>query len=337
MGSWPIQNFFKEAGAVSQSTAIRGIKQPTKQERKKKLWNRYRSQKQLFAMILPCMIYTFIFSYLPLTGWIMAFENFRPGKGYFGSPWVGFDQFKFLFDEPAFWLDLRNTLAMSVMNLVFGLVFALIFALLLNEIRAMAFKRFTQTISYLPHFLSWVIVCSLISNILSTTIDGTLNNVLIALGIIDKPVLWLGEQKYFWWVVAFSNVWKEMGWNSIIYIAAMSGVDPALYESADIDGANRYHKMWHITLPGIRSTIVVILIMNLGWILNAGFEIQYLLGRGLVVDVSETIDIFVLRYGINNGNYSLATAAGILKSVVSIALVSTTNWLSGKLGEENLL
>jgi putative aldouronate transport system permease protein len=299
-------------------------------------WKLFKSQKSLFFMVVPCMLITFVFSYWPLSGWIMAFQNFRPGKGYWHSRFVGLDQFKFLFQEPNFWRAFRNTLGMSVLNLVFGFVFAIGFALLLNEIRSLGFKRITQTVSYLPHFLSWVIVCSLISNILSTY-DGTLNNLLMTLGVIDKPVLWLGKPEYFWWVNTFSNVWKEMGWNSIIYIAAMSSIDPSLYESCSIDGGNRYRKMWHITLPGIRTTIIVLLIMNLGWILNAGFEVPYLLGKGLVMDVSETIDIFVLKYGINNGNYSLATAAGIFKSVISIALVAFTNYLSGRFDEETVL
>lgn len=302
---------------------------------RKKLLNRYKSQKSLFLMIIPCMIITFIFSYWPLSGWIMAFQNFRPNKGYFKSTFVGFDQFKFLFNDHIFWQDFRNTLAMSVLNLIFGFVFAIVFALLLNEIRSLGFKRITQTAAYLPHFLSWVIVCSLISNMLSTY-DGTLNNLFMWLGLIDKPVLWLGEPNYFWWIVAFSNVWKEMGWNSIIYIAAMSAIDPQLYESCEIDGGNRYQKIWHITLPGIRPTIIVLLIMNIGWIMNAGFEIQYLLGRGLVMDVSETIDIFVLKYGITLGNYSLATASGMLKSVISIVLLAVTNYISGRLDEESV-
>ena len=293
----------------------------------------YKTQKALFMMAIPCMLFTFVFNYWPLRGWIMAFQNFRPAKGYWGSKFVGLEQFEFLFKEPGFWRALRNTLVMSSMNLVFGFVFAIGFALLLNEITKTGFKRITQTVSYLPHFLSWVIVASLVSNILSTN-DGTLNNLLMGLGVIDKEILFLGEKKYFWWVVAFANVWKEMGWNSIIYLAAMSSIDTALYESCDIDGGNRYRKMWHITLPGIRSTIIVLLIMNMGWLLNAGFEIQYLLGRGLVMDVSETIDIFVLKYGINNGNYSLATAAGIFKSVISIAMVATANRISAKFDEE---
>lgn len=310
-------------------------KKAVKEINRGKRWNRYKSQKSLFFMIIPCMLVTFIFYYWPLTGWIMAFQNFRPNKGYFKSTFVGFDQFKFLFTDPIFWQDFRNTLVMSVLNIVFGFVFAIGFALLLNEIRSLGFKRITQTASYLPHFLSWVIVCSLISNILSTY-DGTLNNLLMWLGLIDKPILWLGEPKYFWWIVAFSNVWKEMGWNSIIYIAAMSAIDPQLYESCEIDGGNRYHKIWHITLPGIRTTIIVLLIMNIGWILNAGFEIQYLLGRGLVMDVSEIIDIFVLKYGITLGNYSLATASGIFKSVISIALLTITNYLSKRMDGESV-
>ncbi len=306
-----------------------------KQQRAKVL-KQYKENSALYVMIIPCMILTFIFSYWPLTGWIMAFQNYRPAKGYFRSKFVGLDQFMFLFKDPVFWNDFRNTLCMAVMNMFFGFVCSIVFALLLNEITRLGFKKLTQTISYLPHFLSWVIVCSLISTTLSTY-NGTLNNLLMWLGVLDEPVLWLGKKEYFWWIVAIANVWKEVGWNSIIYIAAMSAIDPALYESCEIDGGNRYHRMWHITLPGIRSTIIVLLIMNAGFILNAGFEVQYLLGRGLVMDVSETIDIFVLKYGITNGNYSLATAAGIFKSVISILLIAGTNRLAAKVDDESVL
>lgn len=304
-------------------------------EKRKNRLKYYKAQKSLFIMIIPCMILAFIFYYWPLTGWIMAFQNFRPAKGYFGSKFVGLDQFKFLFSDPVFWRDFVNTFGMSMLTLILSFVFAITFALLLNELRFNGFKRITQTASYLPHFLSWIIVCSLVGNILSTY-DGTLNNFLMWLGVIDKPILWLGEKKYFWWIVAFANVWKETGWNSIIYLAAMSSIDSELYEACEIDGGNRYHKMWHITLAGIRPTIVVLLIMNAGWILNTGFEVQYLLGKGIVMEVSETIDIFVLKYGITNGNYSLATAAGIFKSVISIIMIAGTNFLAKKIGEESL-
>ena len=303
---------------------------------KSNLGKRIAKSRSLYVMIIPCMIFTFIFAYYPLTGWIMAFENFRPAKGYWGSKFVGFDQFRFLFEDFEFWRAFRNTVVMSMMNLVFGFVFAIVFALLLNEIRHSAFKRITQTVSYLPHFLSWVIVCALVQSMLAS--DGIVNTVFAKLGIIKKPVLFLGEPNYFWWVVAFSNVWKEMGWNSIIYIAAISGIDPALYEASELDGAGRFRRMWHVTLPGIRSTIVVLLIMNLGSILNAGFEVQYLLGsNGLLVDVSQTIDIFVLKYGMSIGNYSLATAAGMFKTVIAVALVFSANAVANRLGENSLM
>ena len=301
----------------------------------KKNMKKMATNKMLYIMIVPCMIYTFIFSYYPLNGWIMAFQNFKPAKGYAGSEFVYFDQFKFLFKDIEFWRSVRNTLAMSLMNLVFSFVFAIVFALLLNEIKNVRFKKITQTVSYLPHFLSWIIVCSLVSNMLSTN-DGAVNNLLMSLGIVDKPVLWLAEPKYFWWITTFANIWKETGWNSIIYIAAIAGIDQSMYEAADLDGANRFQKMLHITLPGIRPTIVVLLIMNLGWVMNASFEVPYILGNGVLVDVSQTIDIFVLKYGMSIGNYSLATAAGIFKSVISLFLVFVTNAIANKLGESSL-
>lgn len=301
-------------------------------KRLKKLYN----QRALFLMILPCMVITFIFCYYPLSGWIMAFQNFRPAKGYAGSKWVGLAQFEFLFSDKEFWISVKNTVGMSLLNLIFSFLFAIVFALLLNEIRSTKFKRFTQTASYLPHFLSWVIVCSLVSGMLSS--DGMVNSALQALGLTSKPILFLGTPQYFWWVVVFANVWKETGWNSIIYIAAISGIDPALYEAAALDGAGRFRKMWHVTLPGIRPTIAVLLIMNLGSILNAGFEVQYLLGsNGLLVDVSQTMDLFVLKYGLNIGNYSLATAAGIFKTIISVILVFSANTIANHFDENALV
>lgn len=299
----------------------------------KKIW----TNKTLYFMLIPCVVYTFIFSYYPLSGWIMAFQKFKPAKGYKGSEFVGFDQFKFLFTDIEFWRSFRNTLPMSMLNLVFSFLFAIVFALLLNEIKNKRFKTITQTISYLPHFLSWIIVCSLIQTMLSTGNDGIVNEVLMKLHIIKDPILFLGKQEYFWWVTTFANVWKETGWNSIIYIAAITGIDQELYEAAELDGAGRFRRMWHVTLPGIRPTIVVLLIMNLGFALNASFEVPYILGGGLLADVSQTIDLFVLNYGMKIGNYSLATAAGIFKSVISLFLVFLTNKIANKLGENSLM
>ena len=214
-------------------------------------------------------------------------------------------------------------------------IFAIVFALLLNEIKSLPLKKITQTVSYLPHFLSWIIVCSLISKMLSTN-DGAVNNVLMKLGLIKEPLLFLGDQKYFWWITTFANIWKETGWNAIIYLAAITSIDPCLYEAASIDGAGRWAKIKYITLPGIKPTIMILLLMNVGNVLNAGFEVQYLLGNGLVQKVSQTIDIYVLKWGISQGDFAIGTAAGIFKSFVSIILIVIANQIAKRNGEEQL-
>ena len=297
------------------------------------------SQRQLIIMSLPMLVYVIIFAYFPLWGWLMAFQDFKPmtGVSILEQTWVGFDQFKFLFMDEGFIRVLRNTIAMSLISLILGFVTAIGLALLLNEIKKTGFKRLIQTISYLPHFLSWVIVTGLVSMSLSTE-DGIINILLVNLHIIDEPILWLGEGKYFWGIVGLTNVWKEVGWNTIIYLAAIASVDPTLYEAAEIDGAGRYRKIWNVTLPGIKSIIVILLIMNVGWMLNGGgFDIQYFLGNGQVLDWSETIDIFVLKYGLKIGNYSLGVAAGIFKTVVSIILLYCANIIATRLGEERII
>ncbi|RUS45166.1 sugar ABC transporter permease [Cohnella sp. AR92] len=308
------------------------------QRRNQTFWQRFVSQGQLILMSVPMLIYVIIFAYVPLWGWLMAFQQYKPrGGSIFSQQWVGLDQFKFLFMDEGFTRVLRNTIAMSVISLVLSFITAIGFAILLQEIKRSFFKRWIQTISYLPHFLSWVIVTGIVATSLSTE-DGIVNIVLMKLHLIDSPILWLGEGKYFWGIVGASNVWKEVGWNAIIYLAAISAIDPSLYEAAEMDGASRYRKIWHITLPGIKPVIIILLIMNLGWILNGGgFEVQYFLGNGQVVDWSETIDIFVLKYGLRIGNYSLGTAAGIFKTVVSIVLLFMANSIAKRLGEERLI
>ncbi len=320
-------------------SALNDNKNPSEQIQlslKASKWKQLKNQKQLFFMSVPLLIYILIFSYAPIWGWLMAFQNYKPAKSFFNQKWVGLQNFEYLFKDEAFIRDFRNTLSMSVINLVLSFVTAIILALLLNEIKNIFFKRAIQTVSYLPHFLSWIIVCGIVSTTLSTE-GGILNEVLIALGIVDSPVLWLSEGKYFWGIVGATNVWKELGWNTIIYIAAIAAIDPAQYEAADIDGAGRFNKMWNVTLPGIKPTIIILLIMNIGRVMDAGFEIQYILGNGLVSDWSETIDIYVLKYGIKQFNYSLATAAGIIRSVISIILLFAANFVAKKLGEERLI
>lgn len=298
-----------------------------------KLLKKVIRQRELFFMVIPLLVYVFIFNYFPLKGWAMAFQRFRPGREV--QEWVGLEHFRFLFTDKVFFRVMRNTLAMSFINLVFGFVFAIVLALMINEIRQTRFKRVVQTISYLPHFLSWVIACSMIADFLSS--NGTLNQLLLRLGLVSKPTIFLGNPGYFWWIVGWSNVWKSVGWNTIIYLAAITSIDTELYESAELDGAGRFGKMWHITLPGIKSTILVLVIMQIGWILNAGFEIQYLLSNGLTMETAETIDVFVIRYGIAQRNYSLATALGIFKTVVSIILITGANQLSKRFAQESLV
>jgi putative aldouronate transport system permease protein len=294
------------------------------------------SQRQLVFMSLPLILYVLLFSYVPIWGWTMAFQNYKPAKTFFDQQWVGLTWFKFLFSDPGFLRVLRNTLAMSLINMSLGYITAIVFALFLNELKNIGFKRVVQTVSYLPHFLSWIIVTGLVASMLSVE-NGAINDLLMALRLIKEPILFLSEPKYFWGIVGVTYVWKEVGWNTIIYLAAMAGIDPALYEAAEIDGCNRYHKMWFITLPGIKATIIIMMIMSIGHILDAGFELQYLLKNGLIQDVAETIDIYVLKYGIQSFNYSLATAAGMFKNVVNIALIFIANWIAKRAGEARLI
>jgi putative aldouronate transport system permease protein len=293
-------------------------------------------QRQLFYMSAPLILYVILFAYIPLWGWTMAFQNFKPARNFFQQEWVGIKWFLFLFKDDNFLKVLRNTIAMSLINLSFGYIGAISLALILNEVKERFFKRTIQTISYLPHFLSWVIVSGLVASMLSVE-DGAINQLLLSLRLIKEPLMWLGEPKYFWWITGFTYLWKEIGWNSIIYLAAISGIDPTLYEVAEIDGCGRLKKMWYITLPGIKSTIMVLLIMSIGHILDAGFELQFLLRNGLIQDYADTIDIYVLTFGLNSGNYSLATAAGMFKNIVNIGLIFLANFLAKKIGEERLI
>ncbi len=300
---------------------------------KKITWKRMVKQKEFIFISIPFVLYMATFYYIPIWGWSMAFQNYKPGKDI--QQWVGFEQFERLFTNERFFRVLRNTLAMSSINLILGFSTAIILALLLNEVKKQWFKRSVQTISYLPHFLSWVIAAGIVSMVLSS--NGIVNTLLVNSGIVDEPILWLSKGKYFWGIVGVSTVWKEVGWNTIIYLAAMSAINPALYEAANVDGAGRFRKMWHITLPGIRPTIIILLILSIGRILETGFEVQYLLGRGMTMDWAETIDLFAINYGISIGNYSFATAAGIFKSVISVMLIITANGISKRFGQERLV
>lgn len=309
-------------------------KAKTNEVKTKFTWKEVKRQKVLLFWAAVIVIYGIIFYYAPLAGWAMAFQNYKPKDGLFGSEFIGLEKFIRLFSDQTFLRVLRNTLAMGVINLITTFVAAIVFAILLNEIKSKGGKKLVQTISYLPHFLSWIIVTGILHDALSTS--GIINELLLKFGILDQPLNFFAHPKYFWPLVAFANVWKETGWNAIIYLAAITAIDPSLYEAASIDGAGRFAKIKYVTLPGIRPTIIITLLMNVGNVLNAGFEIQYLLGNGLVQSVSQTIDIYVLKWGISQGDYAIGTAAGIFKSLVSIVLIVIANQIAKHNGEERL-
>jgi len=291
--------------------------------------------KTLLLMIMPFVIHLIIFRYVPIWGWIMAFQDYNPLKGVSGSEFVGLKHFKALFSEPLFLKVIRNTLAISTIKLVLGTSTSLFLAILLNETRNKYFKSITQTITSLPHFISWVVTASLVREMLSTD-GGMVNEFLMFIKVIDKPILWLGVQKYFWWLMGWTNVWKEVGWGAIIYLAAMTGIDSQLYEAAKIDGASRIQRIIHVTIPGIKATFLILLIMNIGYMLNAGYEQMFLLKSGLTQDVAQVFELFAIEWGLNKLRYSFAAASGIFASVVSIILITVTNKISHKLGETAL-
>jgi putative aldouronate transport system permease protein len=293
-------------------------------------------QKMLILMSLPFVLYIILFRYVPLWGWTMAFQDYKPYKSFTQQDWVGLKWFIQLFTEKEFLLSLRNTVGMSLISTALGYITAILIAVFLNEVRVIGIKRFVQTVSYLPHFLSWVIVTGLVANVLSVE-DGILNDILLGLHIVKSPIQWLAVQKYFWHIIGWTYVWKEVGWNTIVYLGAMTAIDPCLYEAAQIDGCGRLRKIWHITLPGIKATIIIMMIMSAGHILDANFEMPYLLQNGMIQDVAETIDIYVLKYGFKLSRYGLATAAGIFKNVVNILLLVIANTIAKKSGEERLI
>ncbi len=294
-------------------------------------------QKYLILMILPFVIWVVIFRYLPIGGWIMAFQDYKPkaGMGMFDYPFVGLKHFIALFQDPMFYHVMRNTLAMSFLQLIIGFPLPIIFAILLNEVKNIKFKRIVQTCTYLPHFVSWVIVAGIFTTLLSG--DGIMNELLLFLGILKKPIAFLSLPKWFWGICTSAEVWKELGWNSILFLAAITGIDPTLYEAASVDGASRWQSIRHITIPGISSTILVVLVLDIGWMISIGFEKQYLLGNSLVQDYAKVLDLYILDYGIKLGRYSFGTAIGIFKSVVSVILLYSANKFAKRLQGQSVI
>ena len=298
--------------------------------------DKLKHQLEIQSMVLPGVIFLILFAYLPMIGVVTAFIDYNPVKGYLGSEFVGLKYFKELFSDWAFPMILKNTLGINLIGLAISFPTTIIFALMLNEIQNPLFKKTVQTVSYLPHFVSWVIFGGIIIQLLSPGTDGVINKLLLSIGLIKEPINFLGEEKLFWPILIAASLIKGIGWSAIIYIAAIAGINTELYEAATIDGAGRLQKTWYITLPGIAGTIIVMLIFEISGILNSGMDALLVLQNDLNYYASETIDFYVYHVGIGNFRYSYATAIGLLKSIVGLILLLTANFASKKLTDRGL-
>jgi putative aldouronate transport system permease protein len=292
--------------------------------------------KLYYFLIIPGLLYFIIFHYGPMFGIIIAFKDVVPFEGVRGiidGPWVGFKHFINFFNSYYFWNVLSNTIIISVYRIIFGFPAPIILALLLNEIRSKTFKRTVQTISYLPHFISMVVLAGLITTILSTN-GGIINEIIKKMG--KEPIFFLGDNKYFRTILITSSIWQGIGWGSIIYLAAISGIDPQLYEASIVDGANKWRQTWHITIPGMSNVIVIMFIFAVGSLLNAGFEQILLLYSPAVYEVSDIIDTYVYREGLISLRYSFASAVGLFKSAIAMILLIGTNYLAKKFEQSGI-
>ncbi|MCZ8518968.1 MULTISPECIES: ABC transporter permease [Paenibacillus] len=289
--------------------------------------------KWLYILLVPGMLYFLLFKYVPMFGLAIAFQDYKPHIGFLDSPWVGLKHFERFFTEPQFWMLFRNTFVLAMYNLVFFFPLPIILALMLNEVRRERFKGFVQTMLYLPHFVSWVVAVG-IFYVLLTTEGGIVNEIIARLGMEKIPFL-LSEE-WFRTMIISQSIWKEAGWGTIIFLAALSGVDLQLYEAARIDGAGRWRQLWHVTLPAIRSTIVILFILRLGSFLDTGFEHIFLMLNSVNREVGEVFDTYVYLKGLTQAQYSYSAAVGLFKSAVGLVLVLGANWLAKKFGEEGV-
>lgn len=288
---------------------------------------------QLYLLIFIPMVYFIIFKYFPMYGVTIAFKDYNMFAGIFESPWVGFEHFKNILGLTAFKRALRNTMMLNMLDLLFMFPAPIMLAICLNEIRAERFKKVSQTILYMPHFLSWAVIGNMVCQIFATH-NGIVNIIIREIGF--EPIPFLISRPHWVFLYIIAGIWQSAGWDAIIYIAAMAGIDQSLYESADIDGASRVRKIFHITLPSIRSTIVIMLIMRIGSIMGIGFERPYVLSNPLVTEVSDVISTYVYRMGLQGGDFSQTTAVGLFQSLVGLVLILTANFVSKRFGEEGV-
>ncbi len=318
------ENRRQREGFVQPASAVVGGKRSLGAE----IWR----HRWIYLLILPTIVYFVVFAYLPLVGLQIAFKDFQVFRGMWESPWVGFEHFDTVFSSEKFPQLIRNTVVISLYRLVFGFPVPVLFALLLNEVRHLMFKRGVQTITYFPHFLSWVIFAGIVINILGPS--GILNTLIMGAG--GDRVNFLTNPDTFQAVVVGTGILKEFGWAAIIYLAALSGIDPQLYEAARVDGARKLRQIWHVTLPGLRPVMAVLLVLSLGTILDAGFDQIFQLQNGAVLEVGDIIDTYVYRIGLLEAQYEVATAVGLFKGVVGLVLIVTANYILRRLGQRSI-
>ncbi|CAM3981731.1 ABC transporter permease subunit [Paenibacillus alkaliterrae] len=298
----------------------------------KNVFIRFIKQIDIQLMVIPALLLIFVFSYIPMYGVLMAFQDYSIFKGFMASPWVGFKHFEMFFNSPEFFEVMRNTVVISLLKFFIGFPAPIMLALMLNEVKNLMFKRIVQTVSYLPHFMSWVIVAGLIMSMLSTD-NGSVNILLEKMNFIEEPINFLSLPELFWSILVSTGVWKEIGFGSIVYLAAIASIDPSMYEAASMDGASKFKQIFLITLPSIMPVVLIFMILAIGNLLNAGFEDILLLAVNPVLrDVSDVIDTYVYRVGIQSSRYSYATAVGLFKAIISVGLLTMANYLARRAG-----
>ncbi|GAF11438.1 hypothetical protein JCM19046_5037 [Bacillus sp. JCM 19046] len=302
--------------------------------KKASFFKRYKQQLPLQMMVIPGILFMIVFTYIPIYGIVVAFKSFTVTDTIASAPWVGFENFRIAFSDPFFWSAVKNTLAISFLKLLIGFTSPILLAILIFELRAGLFKRSVQTISYLPHFLSWIVVGGMLTSWLSTT--GLLNSFLMMIGIISEPINFLVEPSNYWMIAVLSDVWKSVGWGTIIYLATMSSIDPTYYEAAKIDGATKLQQIWHITLPLMSFIIALMFVLAVGGLLGSNLDQTLVLINPLNASRAEVIDSYVFKIGLVQGDFSYATAVGLAISIVSLILVIITHKITKKLNNRSI-
>jgi putative aldouronate transport system permease protein len=304
---------------------------PAKRSLSKRFWH----QRYLMLLTLPAVLWMIIFNYIPMYGVIISFKEYTPFQGFLNSPWTGLANFRELFNDPTFTDSLTNTFKVSIAKLVFGFPAPIILSILLNELVFKRFKRIAQSLTYLPYFVSWVLVVGLMYTLLDPE-TGIVSKMLVSTGIIGSDTMMMGSPHTFLTLVVFTEIWKNIGWNSIIYLAAIAGIDPQLYEAAVVDGANRFRRIWHITLPSLKPTIIILLILSVGGLINSNFDQMYLMQNSMTQDAANVLSVYSYKTGLVTGRFSYGTAIGLFQSIVAFVLMYIANYSSRKITKESL-